>query len=275
MVKNFFVITPCRNAERYIADTIESVLSQSALKSGRAKLELLIIDGASTDRTLEIVRSFASPAIKLISEKDRGMYDAIAKGLRQIKSPGICSYINAGDIYSKWAFDVVLDVFDRKQVRWLTGINTIYNDKLQVVKSTLPFRYRHALFSCGAYGKHLSHVQQESTFWDSSLNNSIDLDRLSIFKLAGDFYLWHEFSKTEQLSIVESHLGGFRVHPGQMSEQMNRYRSEVASITRSPNLFDIALMFWDKFIWYAPPRVKKFLNSSHLLQYNHQINDWG
>jgi glycosyltransferase len=71
------VVTVCLNSERTIAHTIESFLKQTY-----ANKELLIIDGVSRDRTLEIVHSFGSDAIRVFSEPDRGIYDAMNKGLR-------------------------------------------------------------------------------------------------------------------------------------------------------------------------------------------------
>lgn len=70
------VITVCNNAEKTISHTIESFLSQS-----HSDKELLIIDGASTDATMEIVNSFISDQITAVSEADEGMYDALNKGL--------------------------------------------------------------------------------------------------------------------------------------------------------------------------------------------------
>ena len=70
------VITVCLNSEKTIAHTIESFLAQS-----HADKEMRIVDGGSTDRTLEIIRSFREPAIHILSEADRGIYDAMNKGL--------------------------------------------------------------------------------------------------------------------------------------------------------------------------------------------------
>src|SRR3569832_741745 len=63
------VITVCRNSERTIAHTMESFLAQT-----HADKEMVVVDGASTDRTLEIVRNFGSPAIRVLSEPDNGIY---------------------------------------------------------------------------------------------------------------------------------------------------------------------------------------------------------
>ena len=70
------VITVCFNAERTIGTTIESFLAQSYPDK-----ELIVVDGASRDGTVKRVESFASPEITIHSEPDKGLYDAMNKGL--------------------------------------------------------------------------------------------------------------------------------------------------------------------------------------------------
>ena len=71
------IITVCRNAEAAIEKTIQSVIKQNY-----PQIEYIIIDGRSTDRTLEIIGSYEDKyPIKVISEPDHGIYDAMNKGL--------------------------------------------------------------------------------------------------------------------------------------------------------------------------------------------------
>src|SRR6185369_3797077 len=103
----FSIITPCRNAERYIGETIESVITQR----GDFDLEYFVIDGASSDRTMEIARGYEhalrngsfqaacrSVRMEVITEPDSGMYDALVKGLSRV-SGDVVAYINADDFY--------------------------------------------------------------------------------------------------------------------------------------------------------------------------------
>jgi len=68
------------------------------------------------------------------------------------------------------------------------------------------------LFACGAYGRMLPFVQQESTFWRRELHQHLDLQELSRLRYAGDAYLWTAFSRRAKLHVVQAALGGFRFH---------------------------------------------------------------
>ena len=99
----FTIITVCRNAEETIEKTIQSVLSQKDVE-----IEYIIIDGASTDSTVELIQQYTSHYwIKLISEPDQGLYDAMNKGIG-LASGDYIHFLNAGDMYS--APDTLLNV---------------------------------------------------------------------------------------------------------------------------------------------------------------------
>lgn len=87
------IITVCFNSEKTIKDTIESVLSQDY-----PEIEYLIVDGGSTDGTMTIVREYENRIHKIISEPDRGIYDAMNKGI--LNSNGdVVGILNSDDAY--------------------------------------------------------------------------------------------------------------------------------------------------------------------------------
>lgn len=225
----FSVITPCFNAAHYLEETIEGVVGQTAVRSGRVELDYWVIDGGSTDGTEQIARRYASHGVKFLSEPDEGMYDALVKGFRRISGDITC-YINAGDYHHPAAFDVVADVMANRSVAWLTGMYIVYNERSHVVLAQQPRRRFSSWIRKGYYGQVLAHIQQESTFWRTELLQTVDYERLKGFRLAGDFYLWHCFAKAHELRIVSSYLGGFKRHAGQLSEQLDRYVAEVGAI---------------------------------------------
>lgn len=274
-MKKITIITPCLNAERHIGETIESVIGQSAILSGRAELEYIICDGNSSDGTVSIVDSYrnGNGAIKFFSESDTGMYAALAKGLKRA-SGDIVAYLNAGDFYNRQAFDIVLDLFEQKQVLWLTGYNVHYNDKSYFLNVKLPFKYRRDFFASGFYGTKLIFVQQESTFWDASLNTCLDYERLASYRYAGDYYLWSRFAMECDLKIVEAYLGGFRIENGQLSGNREAYLKEMSSFIANPGLFKHMLATFDRIMWYAPVEFKKWFNKDGLFRYDHELRHW-
>lgn len=100
MSKLLTVITVCFNAENSIENTIKSVLSQNT-----NNFEYLIVDGASTDKTLSIIESYRKCFIekgvplKVFSKKDSGVYDAMNRGAMLCKTEWL-EYLNAGTIYT-------------------------------------------------------------------------------------------------------------------------------------------------------------------------------
>ena len=113
----FSIITITYNAEAFLPRTVESVLSQHY-----RDIEHIIIDGASTDSTISVAqdymqRSYAAQnghEVRIVSEPDNGLYDAMNKGLRQASGDYIC-FLNAGDFFPN------ANVLDTIVSRSLTG----------------------------------------------------------------------------------------------------------------------------------------------------------
>ncbi len=142
------LLTPCRNAEKLLRATLESIWAQRPIACGRAKLEHIIIDGSSTDHTASVARAF--PESRFLSEPDSGMYDALAKGLSRVDGD-IVGYLNAGDVLFPWAFDVLLEVFLNPDVHWATGYSSQINEQGQVTACWKPPRYRREFVANGFY----------------------------------------------------------------------------------------------------------------------------
>ncbi|MET3742997.1 glycosyltransferase family 2 protein [Faecalicatena orotica] len=99
------VITVCFNSERTIERTIQSVLHQTY-----TDIEYIIVDGKSTDSTLEIISKYSilfEGRMKLISEKDNGIYDAMNKGIR-MATGDLIGIVNSDDYYEKDAVEVMV-----------------------------------------------------------------------------------------------------------------------------------------------------------------------
>ena len=88
------IVTVCYNAEHTIKKTLLSVKAQDY-----PRIEHLIIDGCSTDNTLQIVKEFGFESTRVISEPDKGIYDAMNKGWR-LSQGSIIGFLNADDYYA-------------------------------------------------------------------------------------------------------------------------------------------------------------------------------
>lgn len=104
------IVTVCFNSGKTIEDTIRSVLKQKY-----TNYEYIIIDGKSTDNTLDIVKKYEPKfkgKMKVISEKDKGLYDAMNKGIK-LSSGDIIGTINSDDILGdEYVFNKIVDNFD-------------------------------------------------------------------------------------------------------------------------------------------------------------------
>ncbi len=125
------IITVCFNSEATIERTIKSVLAQKNID-----LEYLIIDGASKDGTLGIIKNYAekNPCIHFVSEKDRGIYDAMNKGI-SMATGDVVGILNSDDYYaSADSLSSIVKIFEQNNVDMVFG-NLLY------VKNNKPYRY--------------------------------------------------------------------------------------------------------------------------------------
>ncbi len=117
------IITVCKNAEKTIRQTIESVINQTW-----RNIEYIVVDGASSDRTLSIIREYSDKISVLISEPDEGMYYALNKAIKKA-SGDIVGIINSDDWYEKNALERVINAFDINNVDVVYGHYYIMHDE--------------------------------------------------------------------------------------------------------------------------------------------------
>jgi glycosyltransferase involved in cell wall biosynthesis len=205
------LVTPVLNSEKYIDQTIRSVLIQDY-----PNLEYFIVDGGSTDGTVEIIRKYEDRISGWISEPDKGMYDAINKGFARTQSE-VMGWISATDQLHVGALRTVGGVFrDLPAVKWITGRRTGFNEDGVTVKIDPLLRWTRYRFLIGGSGQH---IQQESTYWRRSLWDKAGANVDGKARIAGDFELWVRFFRHADLCSVDGLIGGFREHPGSGSLQ--------------------------------------------------------
>jgi glycosyltransferase involved in cell wall biosynthesis len=216
------LVTPVFNSARYLEATVRSVLGQQY-----PNLEYVIIDGGSTDGSVDIIRKYESQLHFWTSEADRGMYDAINKGFAH-STGELMGWISATDLLHAGSLFVVGGVFRSfPEVEWITGRPTGFNDDGMAVEVLKLRQWSRLPFLAGAN----RYIQQESTFWRRSLweraGGRVDDSRRS----ASDFELWVRFFRYAKLYSVDALIGGFRSHPDSLGlqnlEECHRIQDEI------------------------------------------------
>ncbi len=229
------IVTPSYNQAQFLDEAMRSVLMQ-----GYPNLEYVVIDGGSSDGTVDIIRSHESRLAYWVSESDRGQYDAINKGF--LKTSGeIMAWLNSDDKYMPWTFSLIAEIFSLfPEVEWITSVHPVsWNKRGQAVAVDFTGGFSGESFykggnfpGKGSYGRRW--IQQESTFWRRSLwqraGGSLDVS----LQVAADFELWARFFQHADLYGVSALLGGFRAHGNQKSINFRKeYMLEAKQVLRA------------------------------------------
>ncbi|OGP12532.1 MAG: hypothetical protein A2052_00045 [Deltaproteobacteria bacterium GWA2_54_12] len=211
------VITPSYNQGIFIKETIDSVLSQ-----GYPDLEYLVIDGGSTDDTIDILKSYEG-RLKWVSEKDKGQSDAINKGIRRATGE-IIAYLNSDDLYEKGALEKAARYFtSHPESIWMTGQCRIIDIGGAEVRAAIT-AYKNFLLSRYSYNILLvtNFVSQPATFIRRQAFSEFGLFDESQHRVM-DYDFWLRLGHKHPPGIVDDYLASFRVHPGSKTSSSFKY----------------------------------------------------
>lgn len=218
------IVTTTLNALPYIEETVRSVL-----QTPHRNLEYLIVDGGSTDGTLDFLRSLHDDRLHIEVLAGARQYEAIDWALRR-SSGEVTAWLNADDLYFPWTIACVAQIFAQfPEVEWVTGLPAFLNGEGHCTAIATPSSYprrsiQNGWFSELGYGN----LVQESMFWRRALYSSSGGLNLS-YDLAADFELWTRFACLTALEAVDIPLAAWRKHTNNRSiVGATAYRNEVA-----------------------------------------------
>lgn len=138
------LITVVFNAENTIGRCIQSVISQSY-----KKVEYIIIDGSSTDKTVQIINNYRAHVTHLVSEPDTGIYDAMNKGIR-LATGDVIGTLNADDAFAdENVLQLIADTFSRNDTQITFADLDFIDEKDRIVRKWRSGNYTHGKFNLG------------------------------------------------------------------------------------------------------------------------------
>lgn len=215
------IITPSYNHAQFIERTIESVLSQQ----GDFDLEYRVIDGASTDGTIEILKRYGD-RLSWVSEPDRGQVDAINKGLRAATGD-IIGWVNSDDTLLPGTLAKVAQSFEQNpNAEWLHGRCEIIDIHDQPVRRWISL-YKHLRARRHSFENLLTenYVSQMTCFWRRSLHEHVGYIDPTL-KLAFDYDLWLRFAQRGDPIYLDDRLACFRWY--ETSKSGANFRAQFA-----------------------------------------------
>jgi len=195
------IVTPSFNQARFLETTIQSVLAQSY-----PRLEYIIVDGGSTDGSLDIIRKYSSRLAWWTSEKDKGQTDALNKGFAHAQGE-IFAWLNSDDTYQPGSVASAVEYFqENSQLGLVYGDAQYINEAGGVIG-----KFSAAQTDLQRLRQGYVHIPQQASFFHGDLWRTVGpLD--PSFYFAMDYDLWVRIAARAQVKYVPQTWANFRLH---------------------------------------------------------------
>ena len=195
------IVTPSFNQARFLEATIQSVLSQNY-----PRLEYIIVDGGSTDGSVEMIKKYESKLAWWVSEKDHGQTDAINKGFAHAKGDFL-AWLNSDDTYEPNAISSVVRFLQNEPEVGLVYGDANYINEDGRVTGCFPAAQTDLIRLRRGY----VHIPQQAAFFRAELWRAVGpLD--PSFYFAMDYDLWVRLAMRSQIKYVPQTWANFRLH---------------------------------------------------------------
>lgn len=202
------IITPSYNQAGYLRAAIESVQSQR----GAFALEHIVVDGGSTDGSLDVLRAYGG-AVRWISEPDDGQADALNKGLA-MAAGDVVGWLNSDDLYEPGALDAVAQVFAAEPAtQWVYGKVRVVDADGREIRRWIT-RYKNLRMRRWSYAKLLAEnwISQMGVFWRRDAGAEVGPFRTDL-NWCMDYDYWLRLGQRWPGRFVDRYLAAFRWYP--------------------------------------------------------------
>ena len=260
MNNNFTIVTPNYNMGSYLAETIESVLAN--MKPGD---EYFIIDGGSSDNSIEVIRRYEKHLTGWVSEEDSCYAEALKKGFALGSNDYQC-WINSGDLLLPNALQVARETLDEDSVDFIFGDDLHIDEQGNVLNvSTGKVNSLKMMMAIGGWTP-----LQDACFWKAKLYNKIGGLNVNK-KYAADYDLFLRMSLAGNCNYTPNLFSAFRRHDGQTSHKykrqydFERYQSRSAAIIKL-NFSFIILCLLKIYYWFHLRVRARFFSTNKKLK---------
>lgn len=200
------IVMPSFNQGKFIEQSILSIINQQY-----PNLQLIIIDGGSTDETIDIIKKYENYVDYWVSESDKGQSDALNKGFK--KSNGdFFGWLNSDDLYLPGVFFLIIDTFKKNPKTEL-----VFGDWLSIDKKNNIIDLNHAFdFNLNHFRYEGFHLNAQSMLWKSSLHKKFSGFFLELYNTM-DYQMILEFGILSENNFlrIPNIIGAFRRHENQ------------------------------------------------------------